>query len=184
MSYSVISVLCPSGPEAPSTPYFSEPPIDYSIELTKKLELKAVAKFPDCGNPIQYQWFQGSTFLPGETSTTLKVDHVTFASTGFYQCIAVCGDLQVCSRFAEVQVNKKSIAAGVVSSVTVSAPPRFGNGTSGVYPGPYTAYASFRDPSTGLLTWTAPAGSTSCTITDGSGFTSPPTNAEWSPSKV
>ena len=51
-------------------------------------------------------------------------------------------------------------------AVTVSAMPRFGQGgnPSGC-PGVYQAIARFPAPD-GLLTWTAPPGSTSCRITD------------------
>lgn len=77
-------------------PRFTQQPSDQTLLLGGTVTLRAPVKSrfealvnrPDSQNSPSIQWFKDNVALPGQTTATLTLSHLTAADAGYYHCVA------------------------------------------------------------------------------------------------
>ncbi len=160
-----------------------------SIDLVVPVGESALFQGPT-NNGSKYQWVKNSKRIAGATNSSYSINAVTREDVGFYAVLVTSGSeypedvisctatlftyaidpkgrIEASAPFSGPGYSMKS-NPGVITNSTGPLNPT--GGTIPGCPGTYAGYVKFKNPS-GSYWWTRPAGTTQCTITDQSSYT-------------
>ena len=103
-------------PAANATPQITVQPAGVTTDATKNVVLAVVA---NASGPITYQWKQGTTNVPGGTSSTLLIPAAATSASGSYTVVVTSGANSVTSNAAVVTVN--ALAAPAITALPIGA---------------------------------------------------------------
>jgi hypothetical protein len=125
--------------------------------------------------PLYFQWQKNETIIPGATQASLILSNVQIADVGFYSCLVYRGNTNakpIVVRGIEPDAPGARLFVYSGTNTVVSGPYQPGTGNKSCI-GSYLGRVTFKVPGTQSTWFSRPAGTTQCTITDTSGYSTP-----------